>query len=184
MPKAKWGAGDAPLTAADIDQAEVQETRTRYSGEIPPGGTYRWTIGSMKQDTSSAGNDKLLIRLELDGTWRKNHKQYDGAPVWHHLGLTTKNASNVRNFLDSIGATSKDLMEQSIVDENGYITKLGRVGDPTGLLVFANVKRRKRTADYPDPQLEVEYSGYSMADGDGSADDAAGSDADGDEPPF
>jgi hypothetical protein len=183
MPKAKWGAGDAPLTAADIDSAEVQETRTRYSGEVPPAGTYRWTIGSMKQDTSNAGNDKVVIRLELDGTWRKNHKQYDGAPVWQHLALTTKNAPQVRNFLDSIGATSKDLMEGSIVDENGYITKLGRVGDPTGLLVFANVKRRKRTAEYPDVQLEVEYAGYSMAD-EGSADEAAGGDADLDEPPF
>lgn len=182
MPKAKWGAGDSPLTSADIDGAEVQETRQRYSGEVPPAGTYRWAIGSLKQDVSAKGNDKLVIRLELDGTWRKNHKQFDGAPVWQHMGLTSANAENVRNFLDSIGATSKDLMEGSIVDENGYITKLGRVGDPSGIMLFANVKRRKRTADYPDAALEVEYAGYSMAD-EGAADDAAGTD-DGEEPPF
>jgi hypothetical protein len=184
MPKALWGAGDNPLTAADIDNAEVQETRTRYSGEVPPGGTYRWVIGSIKKAQSNAGNDKILIRLELDGSWRGNHKQYNGAPVWHHLALTVPNAPNVRNFLDAIGGNSNDLMKGSIVDENGYITKLGRVGDPAGLLVFANVKRRKRTAEYPDPALEVEFAGY-MPVGDDTSEGAEPPAGNADEePPF
>lgn len=184
MPKAKWGAGDNMLTADDIEGAEVQEPRMRYSGEVPPGGTYRWTIGSLKKDVSNAGNDKVVIRLELDGTWKANHKKYDGAPVWQHLALTKANAQNVRNFLDAIGATSADLLNGSIVDENGYITKLGRVGPPEGIQVFATTKRRKTTSEYPDPQLEVDYCGYIMVDGDESDDAAGGSVPDGEEPPF
>jgi hypothetical protein len=183
MPKAKWGSGDTPLTAADIDGAEQIETRTRYSGEVPPGGTYRWTIRSLKQDTSNAGNDKVVVFLELDGSWKPNHKQYDGAPVWHHLALTQPNAAFVRNFLDSIGGTSKDLMQDAVVDEGGYITKLGRVGDPTGIQVFATVQRRKVTPEYPNPALELVYGGYIMVEDDeDSADSAGPANADADAP--
>ena len=187
MPKAKWGAGDDPLTAADIDGAEVPEQRTRYSGDLPPAGTYRWTIQSLKQGTSDAGNDKVTVFLTLDGTWKSNHKRYDGAPVWHHLALTKPNAPNVKSFLESIGATSKDLLNNSIVDENDYITKLGSVGDPAGLQVYATVKHSKTTEKYPDPRLEVVYGGYIMIDDDdaeAAGPDDSSDDADGGEPPF
>ncbi len=186
MPKAKWGAGDNPLTAADIDGAEPRETRARYSGEVPPGGTYRFMIGSMKQGTSSNGNDKVVIRLELDGSWRKNHAQYNGAPVWQHLGLTQANAENVRNFLDAIGASSADLMSNSVVDENGIITKLGRVGDPAGIMVYANVKRKRVTKEYPDPSLEVDYCGYMPVNEEDEAEESErqAALAEGEEPPF
>jgi hypothetical protein len=182
MPKAKWGAGDNPLTAEDIDSAETLETRTRYSGPVPPGGTYRWTIQSMKQDTSNAGNDKVVIFLVLDGDWKPNHKQFDGAPVWHHLALTAGNKAFVKNFLDSIGATSKDLLNGSIVDESGYITKLGSVGDPSGLQVYATVQRKKVTPEYPDPTLELAYGGYIMVEDDGDDDSPGSAIGDGDAP--
>lgn len=185
MPKATWGSGDNPLSASDIDGAEQIEGRTRYSGPVPPGGTYRWTIQSLKQDTSSKGNDKVVVFMTLDGGWKPNHKTFDGAPVWHHLALTQSNAAFVRNFLEAIGATSKDLMTGSIVDENGYITKLGRVGDPAGIQVYGTVQRRKKTPEYPDDQIEMAYGGYLLVD-DEDGDDAAGSTdkGDGTEPPF
>jgi hypothetical protein len=186
MPKAKWGSGDQPLSAADIDGAEQIETRTRYSGEVPPGGTYRWTIQSLKQDVSkSSGNDLVVVFMTLDGTWKPNHKQWDGAPVWHRLALTQANAGFVRNFLDAIGGTSKDLMDGSIVDENGYITKLGRVGDPAGLQVYGTVQRRKPTKEYPDTAIEMAYGGYLMVTDDEDGADAAGPSGDVDtDPPF
>jgi hypothetical protein len=184
VPKAKWGSGDAPLTAADIDGAEPIESRTRYSGEVPPGGTYRWTIQSLKQDTSNAGNDKVVIFLTLDGDWKPNHKQYDGAPVWHHLAMTQGNKSFVNNFMASIGGTGKDLINGALVDENGYITKLGSVGDPAGIQVFATVQRRKQTKEYPDPALELAYGGYLMVEDDDTSGDAAGPADDDGEPPF
>ena len=131
---------------------------------------------------SEAGNDKVQIVLTLDGDWRPNHKQYHGAPVFQHLALTKGNAPQVQNFLDAIGATSKDLMEKSIVDENKYITKLGDIGDPKGILVYVTTARKKMTSEYPNPALEVVYGGYLPVDDDDSG-DAAGQ-VDGDEPPF
>lgn len=185
MPKATWGAGDNPLTADDIEGAESPESRPRYSGEVPPGGTYRFTLGRLKKDRSSNGNDMIRIIAFLDGTWKPNHKQYDGAPLFTQVTLTKANAPNVKNFLEAIGATSKDLMSGTIVDEGGYITKLGRVGDPQGIQVYITVKQSKRTAEYPNPRLETDYAPFIMVDDDGDDDlGPADDDGDGTEPPF
>lgn len=171
MPKAKWGAGDNMLTADDINSAEQIESQQRYSGPVPPGGTYRFVIRSLKQGTANSGNAKVVVMLVLDGSWQPNHKQYDGAPIWHHLALSKANAANVRNFLDAIGATADDLLNRSIVDENDYITKLGKLGDPSGIMVYANTKRKKTTLEYPDPALEVMFGGYLPVEDDADSDD-------------
>lgn len=160
MPKATWGAGDEALTADDINGAEAPETRTRYSGPVPPGGTYRFVIQSLHQETSSKGNPMVRVIAALDGSWQPNHSQFDGAPVFNYITLTKANAPQVRNFLDAIGATAEDLMNKSIVDENDYITKLGSIGDPAGLLVYINTQVSKPTQQYPNPRLEVMYAGY------------------------
>lgn len=184
MPKATWGAGDNPLTADDIDGAERVETRARYSGEVPPGGTYRWRLGRLKKVVSSNGNDMINVMAFLDGTWKPNHKQYDGAPLWDRVVLTNANAKNVANFLDAIGATGADLMKGTIVDEDGFITKLGKVGDPEGILVYITVQRSKPTPEYPNVRLETAFAPYIMVEDD--EDDSAGADSSegGEEPPF
>lgn len=188
MPKATWGAGDNPLTADDIEQAQAPESRARYSGEVPPGGTYRFTLGRLKKDVSSNGNDMIRITAFLDGDWKPNHKQYNGAPLFTQVTLTKSNAPNVKNFLESIGATSKDLMTGTITDESGFITKLGRVGDPEGIQVYVTVKQSTRTAEYPNPRLETAYAPFIIvedddADDTGTDDGAVTGDGD-DEPPF
>ena len=169
MPKAKWGAGDQPLTKDAIDGAERQETQKRYSGELPPSGTYRFILRSLKQDKSAAGNDKVVVMAILDGSWMPNHAKYDGCPIWDHLPIMASTAERVANFLDAIGATGADLMEKSVVDESGYITKLGNVGDPAGIQVYINVTRKKTTKEYPDPAIQVGFNGYIMVEEDGAA---------------
>lgn len=184
MPKATWGAGDNPLTAEDIEAAEAPETRQRYSGEVPPGGTYRFTLGRLKKDVSSNGNDMIRIMAFVDGSWKPNHKQYDGAPLFTQVTLTKANAPNVKNFLESIGATSADLMKGTVTDEAGYITKLGRVGDPEGIQVYVTVQQSKPTPEYPNRRLETAYAPFIMVE-DGDDDAAgAGTEDDGGEPPF
>jgi hypothetical protein len=183
VPKAKWGAGDNALTMEDLNNAEVPEARTRYSGPVPPAGTYRFTLARIKKGVSQQGNDKLNIRFMLDGSWQPHHKQYDGAPVFNDLALTKGNAPQVAQFLGAIGATYADLLNGTIVDEDGYVTKLGRVGDPEGIMLYLNCERSKPTDKYPDPRLQVAYGGYIMADEDGDA-DSGDADSGGDEPPF
>lgn len=175
MPKAVWGAGDNMLTADDINSAEQAETRKRYSGELPPAGTYRFIIQSLKKGESEAGNAKVVVMATLDGTWQPNHKKFDGAPVFQHLALTKANAVQVRNFLDAIGATAEDLLNKSVVDENDRITKLGAtVGDPSGLMVYINVQHSKTSDKYPNKRLEVMYAGYLPVTDDEGDEDTAG----------
>lgn len=184
MPKATWGAGDNPLTADDIEGAERPEVRTRYSGPLPPAGTYRFTIRRMKKQVSAKGNDMIVVRAELDGSWKPNHKQYDGANLFDNVVLTKANAQNVANFLDAIGATSTDLMKGVIVDDAGYITKFGRLGDPEDIQVYITVQQSRPTAEFPNPRLETGYAPYLMVD----EEDGEGDGADGDgvevDPPF
>jgi hypothetical protein len=182
MPKATWGSGDEALSAADIDGAERQETRKRYSGELPRSGTYRFVIQSIKKAESSKGNPKATITATLDGSWRKNHAEFDGCPIWDHLPIMKSTAERVANFLDAIGATSTDLMKNAIIDENGYITKLGSVGDPAGLMVFINVKYVPARDGY-QPKLETDYNAYSAVD-DPEETGEGGTGATGEDPPF
>jgi len=180
MPKATWGAGDQALSSADVDNAERTEPRKRYSGELPMSGTYRWVIQSLKKGESGAGNPKLIVTSTLDGTWMPNHKTYDGCPVWDHIPVMKSTDSRVANFLDAIGATGDDLLNKCIIDENGYVTKLGNLGDPAGILVYITVKRKVTTKQYPNPGIEVDYNGYIQVDDDGGADPTPP----GEEPPF
>lgn len=185
MPKATWGEGDNPLTAEDIDGAERPEARARYSGPLPLAGTYRWTLLGLKKEVSSNGNSMVRVMAELDGSWKPNHKQYNGAVLFDRVTLTKANAPNVANFLDAIGATSADLMNNSIVDEDGNITKLGRVGDPAGIQVFITVKQSKVTPQYPNARLETGYAPYIMVEeGDDDAPVGAGTPNGQGEPPF
>ena len=181
MPKATWGAGDQVLTADDVNSAERTEARKRYSGELPMSGTYRYVIQSLKQGESSKGNPKLTVTALLDGNWMPNHKQYDGCPIWDHIPVMKSTEGRVANFLDAIGASGEDLLNKTVVDENGYVTKLGSIGDPNGLLVYITVKRKKTTPEFPNPGLEVDFNGYIMVDDEG---DGANPTKPGEDPPF
>jgi len=192
MPKAKWGTGDEALTAADIDGAERSQFKP-YDGEVPPSGLYRFEIKSMKQGESSGGNPKLTTTLTLDGSWKPKHAKYDGCPMWDHMPVMKNTAWRVAALCDAIGATSKDFHNGMVVDENGKVTKFGSVGDPSGLLVYVNVKHQPAANGYAE-SLRLNGSGYlpideAPDDEDGAADedtarDDDGDDADLDEPPF
>jgi hypothetical protein len=182
MPKATWGSGDQALTAADIDGAERPEVTARYSGPLPPTGMYLFTIQRIRKVKSQNENPMMNVRLALDGSWRSNHKQFDGCPLWDRIPVMDSTKQRVANFLDAIGGTGKDLMTGTIVDEEGYITKLGAVGDPEGIQVLVNVKYVAADGQY-GAKLETFFASYLPYDGE-SADPVEAGAADGVEPPF
>lgn len=182
MPRATWGAGDKALTADDINGAERQETTKRYSGPLPMAGTYRWVIQSLKKETSSNDNPMVRVFATLDGSWMPNHEAYDGCPFWDRIPVMQSTKERLANFLDSIGATGEDLLEKTVLDEQGMITKLGAVGDPKGIIVYITVKQSKKTPEYPNPKLESAFNAYIPVEEDGpEGADASGSE---DPPPF
>jgi hypothetical protein len=185
MPKAKWGAGDKALTAGDIDGAERSESRVRYSGPtIIPSGTYRWVIQYMKQTESAAKNPMIEVMLTLDSTWKKNHAEFEGFPMWDRITVIESTKEKLANFLDSIGATGSDLLDKCILDEGNRITKLGNVGDPSGLLVYCTIEREKPTKEYPNARMRPGFNAYIPVNEDDEAEAAGGAADDGGEPPF
>lgn len=184
MPKVKWG-GD--LTPDAINSAERREGG-EYNGKIPPKGIYRFKLRFSKKDKSKEGNPKLVSLLVLDGSWKPEHKQYDGCPLWEHMPVTGKTAFRVRAYCDALNIPSEDFMGKMVVDDEGNVQKIGKlkIADQD-LLVYVSVKPRN-SEDY-GPQLDF-AGGYlpfkddeddSDADSDDSDDD---DDADNDGDPF
>lgn len=188
MPKAKWGSGDDALTAADIDSAKSSEF-TPYTGPIPLSGLYRFVVKQMKQGESDAGNPKLTTILELDGTWKPEHKRYEGCPLFDHMPVIKSAAWRVKAFCEAFGISSKEFYNSVLTDEDGRITKLASAGEPAGLEVYINVKHVAAKGDWAE-KIQLNGAGYLPVDFDPEDDEAqTGDDTDagddgGDEPPF
>jgi hypothetical protein len=185
LPKATWG-GD--LTAADIDGAERNTGFTPYAGPLPPAGVYRFAIKQMKKGESGSGNPKLLTIAELDGSWKPEHKKYDGAPLFDHMPVMKQTAFRIAALTDALGISASEFLSKMVVDEDGKVTKLGSLGDPNGLLIYINVKRRPAENGYAE-QLQLSGTGYIPApesgdEGDEDQTDGDEGDEGDEEPPF
>lgn len=185
MPKAKWG----DFSSDDIDKAE-SNSFTPYAGDVPPAGLYRFTVKQMKQGESQACNPKLQVVMELDGSWKPNHKKFDGAPLFDNMPVMKSTAFRVKAFCEAFGITSKQFNTGIITDENGKVTKLSVAGDPNGLQVFVNVARRAANADYP-ASIVLNGTGYLPVDEEADEDeddedqtDDEDEDDEDNEPPF
>lgn len=184
MPKLKWGGPTASVD--DINNVEDKGYKP-YMGSMPPAGVYRFRVISLKQGESGSGNSKLVVFLKLDGSWKKEHKKFDGAPVFDHLPMTV--AGRVRSLVDGLGVTAQDLLNRSIVDDQGKIVRIGNKKIDDSLTVYVDCQIDSSGDN--GPQLKPRFSGYLAVDEDAlgdkddqddEADDA--SDDDDDEPPF
>lgn len=184
MPKATWGN----FSSEDINNAETREGFAPYSGPLPRAGLYRFTLKFAKQGESGAGNPKLQMLWELDGSWKAEHKKFEGCPLWDNMPVMKSTAFRVRAFCDAIGMPYKEFQTGIITDDDGKVTKLGRtIGDPAGIQVYANVTRRPATDQYEE-SLTLVGTGYLPIDEvDEDAEDQTdedGDENDDDEPPF
>jgi hypothetical protein len=190
LPKAKWGSGDQALTASDIDNAKSNEFTT-YAGPIPPSGLYRFVTKSMLQTVSSKDNPMLRTILELDGTWKPKHKQFDGCPLFDYMPVMKSTAFRSKAFCEAYGISPKEFLTGILVDEDGKVTKLASAGDPAGIEVYINVKYVPAAAGYNE-KIALNGTGYLPVDDapedDGDAPESDEADSrpsdDDEEPPF
>lgn len=124
MVKAKWSATD--VTADDIDNVEEDEFQP-YDGPTPPAGVYRFILRYSRKRVSSKGNDMIENLLILDGSFKPEHKEYDGCPVWDYITIKKSTAARVRSFIDALGVSSSDFLNRTVVDEEDRILKIGSV---------------------------------------------------------
>lgn len=154
MPKVKW---TSDISVEDIEEAtSIQQ----YVGKIPPGGIYRFALRQCKTGTSNADNPKLINLWILDGSWRPEHKKFDGCPLWDHLAVTKETAFRVKALCDALGVSYKDFMTKMLVDEEKNVTKIGTLKvQGEDLLVCINV-RRDEDPEYGE-RLVLGKGGYS-----------------------
>lgn len=169
MPKAKWSNTD--LTANDVESAEAREGT--YAGPLPPKGVYRFKLRYIKQEKSKAGNDMLLVFGTIDPTWKPEHKQYKGCPLFDRIVLTKDWASKLKAACAAFGVTANDFFNKSVVDDDDFITKIGVKAIKEDMPYYVNVKI-ERSEDY-DPKLTTNGDGYLAApdEADGDADSDA-----------
>lgn len=161
MPKLNWdGEGEDALTAEDIEGAE--EGFQAYTGEMPPGGVYRFIIRRIKFKKSSKGTKGLSLRCNLDGSWKPAHRKFDGCPLWDDIWMTKGSASFVKAFAQAIGVSAEDMISKVVVDEDGYVTKIGRKSfDGKEYPVYIAVKR----GEYNDEtRLEKAGTGFQVVE--------------------
>lgn len=145
--KVKWG-GDDVATEQDINEAEAGFAP--YAGPIAPSGVYRFKVERVRFTEFASGNFGLKVLLLLDGSWRKEHAQYDGCPLWTNVVNVKAAAGFVKAFCDAIGVTSKEFLSAMVIDDDKNVVTIGRKKiSGQGLLVFANTKRSKQSEDSP-----------------------------------
>lgn len=175
MPKVNWaGDGDEnALTAEDIDGAE--DGWQAYTGEIPPGGVYRFKIGRIKYTKADTGTKGLNVREVLDGSWKSAHAKYNGCQLWDTVWMTKGSAAFVKAFAQAIGVSAADIISKVVTDEDGYVTKIGRKTiEADKIVVYVAVKR----GSYNDePRLEKAGTGYQVVETDHDEDGLTDEDA-------
>jgi hypothetical protein len=176
MPKAKWSNTD--LTPDDINNAEQKDGF--YAGPLPPKGVYRFKLRTMKQGVSGSGNDKIVVLSILDGSWKPDHKKFNGCPLFDHMPMGKESAWRSKALCAALGVSANDLLNKTIIDDDGYITKIGNKAIKEGMPLYISVRTEKQE-DY-DPALKLNGSGYMEAQ-DAIGDDEGDGDAAPDETP-
>lgn len=172
MPKAVWSNSD--LSADAINSAEERDGG--YTGPLPTRGVYRFKLQKMEPGISGSGGDKLVIFLTLDGTWKPEHKKYNGCPLWDHMPLGASSAFRPKALCAALGVTAADFLNNTIVNDDGIVTKIGKKPIKKDMLVYVSIKA-KNDEGY-DPGIQLNGGGYlpepDSADdeGDGDADEA------------
>lgn len=154
MPKVKWDSG---ITASDIDDAELRQGFVPYSGPMPKAGVYRFRLSSMKVGVSSSDNPKLVSIWHLDGSWKPDHKKYDGCPLFDHMPVTKETAWRSKALCAALGVSSVDFTNKVVKDADDNVTKIGKLTIDGDVVVYANVRVQKATGEY-DERLQL--AGY------------------------
>lgn len=150
MPKATWSNAD--LSADDINTAE--SNAGTYDGPLPPRGVYRFKVSHMKQAVSSNDNDMVVVTAFLDGSWKPEHKKFNGCPLWERITLAKSTAWKPKELCEALGVSPADLLNKTVVDSDGFIQKIGnKVIADKGVLVYASVRIEK--SEGYDDKLKV-----------------------------
>lgn len=192
MGKVKWGnvGGDQEaLTADDINSAETGYKP--FDGPTPAPGVYRMRI-SLKQQTSSNGNPMInVMGVLVPRGDRKGENKMKGFTAWGRIPVMKSTAFRVRPLLEALKVSATDFLSKTMTDEEGRITRIGKLNLADGVEVLAELRMGKpytnsETGETRPAQLELNTFLPLNEDDDSDGDDSdeGDDDGDGEEPPF
>lgn len=194
MPKSTWGSGSESVSRDDLENAQGARFK-RYDGPTVPDGIYAFKINQLRKGKSEAGNDQLIIGLELvPRQGRPEQQPYKGFYITDYIPVMKSTADRLKPFLDAIGVSVDDFLNRMMDDGKANrqgskgILKFGRwVFESGKVYVLAEVI----TGSYKGKsRREIAFGGYWAPSEAASAastsdnDDADDSDGTDDDPPF
>jgi hypothetical protein len=179
MPRANWG-----VSSRDMDSFDREAQYKPYAGPIPPNGVYQWTVKKLQHVAAiREKNPQLRIGLELKPR-NRDERKFAGYFIMEFAPVTDKTLFRYVPFLDAVGVSSRDFERNTITDEEGNISKIGRWRNTGSELILGELRDDTDQNGAPRKKigwmgsLEAELPDDEVDDDDEYDDDEEGSDED------
>lgn len=171
MPRVQWSG----LGADDVDGFDRDSQIKPYAGPVPPDGMYLWAIKVLQhREGDRKKNPQLRVGLELvprAGTDYKHERKYKGYFTMDFIPMADNTAFRYVPLLDVLGVTGKDLINNTITDEDGNIKKIGSYRHDGRTLVLAQLVQELDQNGNAKAQKNIRGGGYYEPPEDAELDD-------------
>jgi hypothetical protein len=145
--KVKWGGDWVDSLEQDWDEEDSSGYET-YEGPRPPKGVYLAKF-RMEQAKSSNDNDQVIVHFTLVGSFKPEHRRFDGYYWRDYITFTEKTGFRTRPFLKVLGTNPREFRTQTGIDENGIIRQIGKKKFTDESLIVVSIRPdAKNNADY------------------------------------
>lgn len=160
MPRVTWSG----LDAGDVDGFDRDSQIKPYAGPIPPDGMYMWAVKVLQhREGDRQKNPQLRVGLELvprSGSDYRGERKYKGYFTMDFIPMADNTAFRYVPLLDVLGVTGKDLVNNTITDEDGNIKKIGRYRHDGKALVMAQLIQEMDQNGNPKAQKNIKGGAY------------------------
>jgi hypothetical protein len=121
MPRVDWGVNER-----QVDDFDREAQYKPYTGAIPPNGVYKFKVKKLQHVSGTRDkNPQLRIGLELVPR-NRDEKKFSGYFIMDFAPVTERTQFRYVPFLDALGVTAKEFARNTITDQEGNVTKIGR----------------------------------------------------------
>lgn len=122
MPRVRWG-----IKSSDVDDFDREQQYKPYMGTVPPNAVYQWQVKKVQSVAGSRDKyPQLRVGLELIPRKGRDEGDYKGYYLMCFLPITEKTSFKYTPFLDALGVSGDDFVENTITDQEGNVKKIGR----------------------------------------------------------
>lgn len=139
MGRVNWGFG----VGEHIDDFDRDSQYAPYTGEVPPFGTYKWLVKSVKYVPATREKSaQVRVGLELSPRAGRKEHRYKGFFTMAFLNISNNPKARAFwvPFADAIGVTGREWETKFYTDEEGRVTKIGRWVNKGDTAILAEIR--------------------------------------------